>query len=383
MSYCTLCNKTFEGTGHLCSTVQTIGPAIRLIEAGTLDSAFARLAAIEQRLAKLETESPTTGGPWRTGVEKRLAAVEQRYEDQGRALSELVSANAALRERIEKMEKGTAGVSGTETPPVSTVANSPVPGAAPETPAQHFKRCGPMCTHVELCRDCANVFGLCDRHKGNPDGTYSWKPTPAAGAAPVPVMPRDGQWHTCPTCGIESRRHPPAPSPERCKVCGATDDEPCDASMHRAEEYAKAHSQPAPLPETCAKCGGQGYKLMSVGIRTDAVHREPCPDCQPKPAPADDARETARAIGHRLIMGWTEGGLDEIAGELRARDARIAREARDSAIEECARVADAVAGGETYGDGTLSDCGMTAESIAEDIRSLSAPSSPEKGNKTK
>lgn len=59
---------------------------------------------------------------------------------------------------------------------------APIPG---ETAAEHFSRCGPMCKHVELCRDCANVFGLCAAHAGSPSETFSWPGS--AKEAPKPV----------------------------------------------------------------------------------------------------------------------------------------------------------------------------------------------------
>jgi hypothetical protein len=41
--------------------------------------------------------------------------------------------------------------------------------------AEHFRRCGPMCTHVEACPECVRLHWLCPKHRPNPDGTWQWK----------------------------------------------------------------------------------------------------------------------------------------------------------------------------------------------------------------
>lgn len=43
-----------------------------------------------------------------------------------------------------------------------------------ETPAEHFQRCGPFCTHVTACPECSNIRGACPAHRDNPDGTWVW-----------------------------------------------------------------------------------------------------------------------------------------------------------------------------------------------------------------
>lgn len=44
------------------------------------------------------------------------------------------------------------------------------------TPAQHFHECGPFCRHVVHCPDCADVYGMCAAHRGDPDSGIRWAP---------------------------------------------------------------------------------------------------------------------------------------------------------------------------------------------------------------
>lgn len=41
------------------------------------------------------------------------------------------------------------------------------------TPLEHFKKCGPFCTHVTWCRRCMDVFGFCGSK--DCDGKPRWK----------------------------------------------------------------------------------------------------------------------------------------------------------------------------------------------------------------
>jgi hypothetical protein len=43
-----------------------------------------------------------------------------------------------------------------------------------ETPAEHFRRCGPFCSRVRPCPECVNIFGVCEKHREEPDGTWLW-----------------------------------------------------------------------------------------------------------------------------------------------------------------------------------------------------------------
>ncbi len=42
-----------------------------------------------------------------------------------------------------------------------------------ETPAEHFRACGPFCAHVQHCPKCANVHGFCGGH-ATPDDAIRW-----------------------------------------------------------------------------------------------------------------------------------------------------------------------------------------------------------------
>lgn len=53
------------------------------------------------------------------------------------------------------------------------------PAPREETPAEHLRRCGLLCTHVVACRNCLNVQWPCDKHRTKPEEAWSWKELPA------------------------------------------------------------------------------------------------------------------------------------------------------------------------------------------------------------
>lgn len=43
-----------------------------------------------------------------------------------------------------------------------------------ETPAEHFKKCGPFCSHVTFCEECSEVHGTCSAHREIPSRGVVW-----------------------------------------------------------------------------------------------------------------------------------------------------------------------------------------------------------------
>lgn len=55
-----------------------------------------------------------------------------------------------------------------------------------ETPAMHFRRCGPMCLDVKFCDECMRVHWVCDEHASDPDKSITWRAQPPPVEGPKP-----------------------------------------------------------------------------------------------------------------------------------------------------------------------------------------------------
>lgn len=228
-----------------------------------------------------------------------------------------------------------------------------------------------------------------------------WRPveddeTPAAGADEGQECPSEH----CPMCSGEAcllcsagltndasrpecehdvleRHEKPAREPERRKVCGAADDEPCDASTRRAEEYAQAHpNKPAPADSD----------LLHDRVHRDSDSVRPAKSMK-VPADSEDAEEfevvpvdseaLAMRIAQTIEAGETHGMVAPRAraGAVMLIESDRAR-VRAKTIEECAKVAESQQMVDRY-------CGYRdgLDQAATAIRSLSSPSASEKGTK--